>query len=176
MGGQPPVAIALGLLSSESIQVLDSSKQYQTPAYPLGSGPDYVNSVVLCSTTLSRSELLARLHEIEQLVGRTRKKRWEPRVIDLDIIDYAGQVAPDKDTFQEWFDLPLDQQMKCAPEQLILPHPRMQDRPFVLVPMRDITPNWVHPVTGLSLNQMLARFGAKELAEIRPIADADSSS
>ena len=176
MRDQPPVGIALGLLSSESLQILQVSRQYRTPAFPAGSGPDYVNSAILCSTKYSCTELLAHLHEVERLVGRTRKKRWEPRIIDLDIIDCAGQIAPDTGIFQKWFDLPLDQQMQHAPEQMILPHPRVQDRPFVLVPMRDIVPNWVHPVTGLSLNQMLARFSAGELAEIRPIADIESTS
>ncbi len=176
MGDQPPVAIALGLLSSESVKILNFGRSYQTPAFPPTSGPDFVNGAVLVSTTLSRTELLAHLHEIERKVGRTRNKRWEPRVVDLDLIDYAGQVAPDEVIFREWFDLPLDQQMQRAPEQLILPHPRLQDRPFVLVPMRDIVPNWVHPVTELSLNQMLARFSAEELTEIQPITEPDSTS
>jgi len=175
-GDQPAVGAALKLLSKESLKILQVSPSYRSPAFPAGSGPDYVNGAVLVSTRLSREEMLTVLHEIERNVGRTRRIRWEPRVIDLDLIDYAGQIAPDMAGFKTWFEMPLEQQMKQAPEQLILPHPRLQDRPFVLIPMRDIVPNWRHPVTGLSIFQMLARFSRKELLDIQKIEDGESAS
>jgi len=175
-GEQPPVGTALELLSSESLRILSASVEYRSPAFPAGSGPDYVNGAILCATSMARAEVLKTLHKVEESLGRTRLKRWAARVIDLDLIDFAGQVAPDLLNFQKWFNLPLKQQMQHAPEQLILPHPRLQDRPFVLIPMRDIVPNWVHPVTGLSVNQMLAAFKPEELAEIQPIKSAESLS
>ncbi|MBV1866014.1 MAG: 2-amino-4-hydroxy-6-hydroxymethyldihydropteridine diphosphokinase [Rhodobacteraceae bacterium] len=175
-GEQPAVGTALELLSRESLKILHVSPSYRSPAFPAGSGPDYVNGAVLVSTRLSREETLAVLHKIEKNVGRTRRIRWEPRVIDLDLIDYAGQIAPDMAEFKTWFEMPLKKQMEKAPEQLILPHPRLQDRPFVLIPMRDIAPNWRHPVTGSSVSQMLARFSRKELSEIQQIEGDESAS
>ena len=143
---------------------------YQTPAFPAESGPDFINGVVRGETSLSAEELLAVLHGVEAEFGRTRNKRWEARVLDLDLIDFGGQIAPDLGVYEHWRRLPLIDQMKQAPEQLILPHPRVQDRPFVLVPLRDVAPNWVHPVTGVSVTDMLAQFSADALAEIRPYA------
>jgi len=154
------------LLSSESVKIINQSPLYCSKAFPAGSGPDFINGAVLCETTLDAPQMMAHLHEIEHELGRSRNRRWEPRVIDLDLIDYNGEVQPDLDKYRHWLDLPLEQQMKCAPEQLILPHPRLQDRVFVLVPMHDIAPDWIHPVSGETLEHMLARFSATQLAEI----------
>ena len=160
---------ALRALSRRGLFRVESSKFYQTPAFPAGAGPDFVNGVVRAQTDLGAAGLLTLLHEVEAEFGRTRDKRWEARVLDLDLIDYAGCIAPNLDVHQEWRDMPLAAQMERVPEQMILPHPRVQDRPFVLVPMRDVAPDWVHPVTGVSLADMLSGFSAKELAEIRPL-------
>ena len=72
-------------------------------------------------------------------------------------------------TWREWHDLPLDVQMSRAPDQLILPHPRIQDRPFVLVPLRDVAPDWVHPVLGMGVNEMLDRCDCDEIAGVVPL-------
>ncbi len=162
------------MLSSESVTILSQSQLYKTKAYPEGSGPDFTNGAVLCETTLDAQELLAHLHHIEHRLGRTRNTRWEPRIIDLDLIDFDGEIAPSLAQYRHWRDLPLETQMEQAPEHLILPHPRLQDRPFVLVPMRDIVPDWVHPVTGETLDQLLNRFTGDQLAEIRQMPSAPS--
>jgi 2-amino-4-hydroxy-6-hydroxymethyldihydropteridine diphosphokinase len=118
--------------------------------------------------------MLAHLHHIEHLIGRTRSKRWEPRIIDLDLIDFDGEIAPNPARYRHWRELPLEKQMKQVPEQLILPHPRLQDRPFVLVPMRDIMPDWVHPVTGETLDRLLEGFTKEQLAEIHQMPGTPS--
>ncbi|MEJ6708960.1 MAG: 2-amino-4-hydroxy-6-hydroxymethyldihydropteridine diphosphokinase [Amylibacter sp.] len=159
---------ALSALSRNGLFRVEVSGFYQTPAFPKESGPDFINGVVRGETALSAVEVLAVLHGIEAEFGRTRNKRWEARALDLDLIDFGGQVAPDLDVHTKWRDLPLEDQMKHAPEQLILPHPRVQDRPFVLVPLCDVAPNWVHPITGVSVTEMLARFSGDALDEIRP--------
>ncbi len=120
----------------------------------------------MCETTLSAQGVLAHLHAIESRLGRTRAHRWEPRIIDLDLIDFDGEIAPDPAGYRKWRDLPLESQMNQAPESLILPHPRLQDRVFVLVPMRDVAPDWLHPVSGETLDQMLSRFNKAQLAEV----------
>mgnify|MGYP005985544243 CR=1 FL=1 len=147
--------------------MVEMSGFYQTPAFPKESGPDFVNCVAKATTELSAEDVLAVLHKVEAEFGRTRDKRWEARVLDLDLIDYAGEIAPDQTVHAAWRNMALEDQMRRAPEQMILPHPRVQDRPFVLVPMWDVAPDWVHPVTDVSMTDMLAQFSAAELAEIQ---------
>ena len=76
---------------------------------------------------------------------------------------------PDLEEYLYWRNLPIKAQSTVAPEQLILPHPRIQDRAFVLVPMADVAPDWVHPVTQLSTRQMLGDLRADDVAQIVPL-------
>ncbi len=163
------VKAAIGALSSVGLFEVELSKFYRTPAFPKDSGPDFVNGAILCETELSAQEVLEGLHKIEHQFGRTRTKRWEARILDLDLIDYAGQVLPDVDVYKEWREMPLVDQMERIPKELILPHPRVQDRPFVLVPLRDVAPEYQHPVTGESVKQMLGRYDVLALGEIQPL-------
>lgn len=156
-------------LSRNGLSMVEMSGFYQTPAFPKESGPDFVNCVAKMVTELSAVDVLAVLHEVEAEFGRTRDKRWEARVLDLDLIDYDGLIVPDQTVHAEWRHMAIEDQMRRTPKQMILPHPRVQDRPFVLVPMRDVAPDWVHPVTGVTLADMLAQFSAAELAEIQPL-------
>jgi len=96
---------------------------YQTPAFPAGSGPDFVNAACSFETELSPSEILAHLHRIESDFGRTRTQRWGQRTLDLDLIACEEHVLPDHAVFQQWHDLPPEVQMTTTPETLILPHP-----------------------------------------------------
>lgn len=145
------------------------SRLFQTPAFPAGSGPDFVNGAIVVQTALAAPEVLAQLHRIESDFGRVRESRWGPRVIDLDLIAYDDLVLPDLAGQKAWMDLPLDQQLTQAPTDLILPHPRMQDRSFVLGPLADVAPDWVHPVLGLSVVEMLAARPVSERAEVVPL-------
>jgi 2-amino-4-hydroxy-6-hydroxymethyldihydropteridine diphosphokinase len=131
------------------------SSNYHTPAFPAGNGPDYINTVISCEMTWSPLRALEILHEIEHEMGRERVKRWGQRTLDIDMVAYDELVRPDMPTFVHWRDLPLSDQMKQTPETLILPHPRMQDRAFVLVPLVEILPEWTHPVSGHSVGTML---------------------
>ncbi|MEY1557549.1 2-amino-4-hydroxy-6-hydroxymethyldihydropteridine diphosphokinase [Yoonia sp. R2331] len=153
------LALALGAPVS-------ASRIYRTPAFPPGAGPDFANAVFSVPTTLSPKDVLVHLHRLEADAGRVRDQRWGQRVLDLDLIAYGDTVAPDLAVWQRWHDLPLDQQMQKAPDQLILPHPRAQDRPFVLVPLRDLCPAWVHPVLGLDVDAMLARCDPADIAAV----------
>jgi 2-amino-4-hydroxy-6-hydroxymethyldihydropteridine diphosphokinase len=146
------------------------SRYYQTPCFPAGAGPDYVNAAVRCTTDMTPHEVLKTLHAIEADAGRARDGRWLARVLDLDLLAMGAQVRPDPATFAQWAGLPLAEQAQRAPEHLILPHPRVQDRAFVLVPLRDVAPDWVHPVTGLSVAQMVDALDPAVLDEIRPLS------
>ena len=160
---------ALELFLLESLQIRRISKWFATPAFPAGSGPDFVNGAVTVQTSLTPDEVLAALHRIEAAMGRTRENRWEPRLCDLDLIAYDDIILPDLETFKRWKALDLSSQKTMTPDQLVLPHPRIQDRSFVLVPLNDIAPDWVHPVTGITVSEMLGTIPAADLAEITVI-------
>jgi len=140
---------------------------YETPCFPAGSGPDFVNMAAKISTDLSAAEVLQILHDVEEGLGRVRLKRWGARVIDIDLIAFNDQIEPDESVFKHWQNLPQEQQKTQAPEQLILPHPRMQDRAFVLIPLRDVAPDWVHPVFNKTVSQMAADLPKAEIAAVK---------
>ncbi|RYH03891.1 2-amino-4-hydroxy-6-hydroxymethyldihydropteridine diphosphokinase [Salipiger sp. IMCC34102] len=144
-------AIARDLALPDTLRV---SAFYETPAYPVGIGADFVNACAAFETTRAAPELLAALHAIEAEAGRTRSKRWGERSLDLDLLALGGQVWPDVASQVRWRDLPLERQAREAPAELVLPHPRLQDRGFVLVPLAEIAPGWTHPVTGLTVTEM----------------------
>ncbi|NOR63290.1 MAG: 2-amino-4-hydroxy-6-hydroxymethyldihydropteridine diphosphokinase [Rhodobacteraceae bacterium] len=160
---------ALGLFAGAAIRITKQSQWYSAPAFPEGNGPDYVNGVVEIESDLPAKAILAALHDIEAELGRTRPKRWAARVIDLDLLAYGDEIAPNPAVFAQWQGLPLTEQMQAAPEELILPHPRMQDRAFVLKPLAEIAPDWQHPVLGQSASVLLAALPAEARNEIRPL-------
>lgn len=165
------VTTAISRLSDDSSTVVKTSRFYETPAFPAGSGPNFVNAVIAIQTALKPLPLLETLHAVEQKMGRVRHTRWAARNIDIDLIGYGDLVLPDLQTFAAWRDLPLAQQMEQAPDDLILPHPRLQDRAFVLGPLCDIAPDWVHPVLHRSAAQMLAACPQADRDALKPLSD-----
>ena len=145
------LAAALSLLCRESARICAVSRFFRTEAWPPGSGPGFVNAAALLRTTLPPRDLLALLHEVEARFGRRRDTRWGPRTLDLDLLFHGDRILPDPAMQAHWRDLPPDRQQVAAPEDLILPHPRLQDRPFVLIPLAEIAPGWRDPVTGRSV-------------------------
>ena len=145
------------------------SDLFQTPAFPAGSGPDYVNACACFDTGLEPSHVLERVHAIEAEMGRVRTKRWGQRVIDIDLLAAGDRVLPDAATVQGWIDLPLERKKREAPGTLILPHPRLQDRGFVLVPLAQIAPDWRHPLLDETVQGLLDRLDPAETAEISRI-------
>lgn len=145
------------------------SRFFSTPCFPAGAGPDYVNAVVEIETGLSPLALLDQLHEIEARHARQRTERWGMRTLDLDLIAYGELILPDLATYAQWRDLPLEQQMQQAPDRLILPHPRLQDRAFVLVPLCDIAPDWCHPVLHKTAIQMRDALPKADIEAVIPI-------
>jgi 2-amino-4-hydroxy-6-hydroxymethyldihydropteridine diphosphokinase len=118
------------------VTVTRVSKMYDNPAVggPPGS-PPFLNAVAELDTSLGSHALLQRLLEIERKLGRERRVQWEPRPIDLDIILYGDQIISSRD--------------------LIIPHPLMHERRFVLEPLAEIAPNAVHPALQMTAKGLL---------------------
>ena len=159
---------AIGSLADGAVR---ESGLYRTPAWPPGAGPDFVNAAMKITTDKAPDEIIRSLHAIERRLGRDRSHddpnvRWAPRVIDLDLLAVDDVVLPDVATWHWWRDLPPSRQSEVAPDRLVLPHPRIQDRAFVLVPLCDVAPGWKHPVLELSAESMRDRCANHQLAEI----------
>lgn len=142
------------LLREAGLVIRVKSEIYRTPAFPLGSGPDYANAAICVDFDGSAPALLALCQKVEAQIGRTRTERWGPRCIDLDVLAVGDQVLPSEQVVKTWMDLPMELQAQTAPKELILPHPRIQDRAFVLVPLLDVAPDWQHPLLRQTVRQM----------------------
>ena len=163
---------ALRMMHAEqNISIHDVSEFWLSAALPSGSGPDYCNAVASVVSDLHPQELLALLHDIEFRFGRSRENglRWRSRPLDLDLLAVGDLILPDADTQDDWRILPAELQALRAPETLILPHPRLQDRGFVLAPLAQIAPDWRHPRTGRSVAEMLADLPRDLMDGLRPL-------
>ncbi|WP_287473739.1 2-amino-4-hydroxy-6-hydroxymethyldihydropteridine diphosphokinase [Thalassococcus sp.] len=162
---------AITAIGQSTLTLKAVSRFFKTPCFPPGAGPDYINAVIRLRANKGEkaSQILAILHEIEEEYGRTRDVRWGMRTLDLDLLSYGNQVAPSRDDYLYWQQLPADEQTVRAPESLILPHPRIQDRGFVLVPAMDVAPDWCHPVLKLTISQMCAALPQEARDEVVPI-------
>ena len=134
----PPAATltrALARLEQLGVKILSVSSFYETPAWPDPSDPAFVNAVAAVQTALQPVELLNLLHGVETEFGRMRSAPNAARTLDIDLLDRDGRVMTGG---------------------VILPHPRLAERSFVLVPLLEIAPGWTHPVTGRGGADLLA--------------------
>ncbi len=129
-------AALLKLRDTESVKVLRVSSLLENPAVggPANS-PPYLNAVAEVRTSLAPAVFLRRLMKIEKELGRKRRRKWEPRVIDLDLLLWADQIISTQD--------------------LVVPHPLMHERLFVLQPLAEIAPEAVHPVLQMTIGGLL---------------------
>ncbi len=122
------------LQQTPQIQVISHSKWYKTKAVGPPQ-PDYLNGCAILQVQLTPHELLKRLLEIEQQFGRSRDEYWGPRTLDLDLLLY-GNIILNSSTLQ-------------------IPHPRLSQRAFVLVPLAEIVPDWIEPISGKTIKELL---------------------
>lgn len=122
------------LAATPNITLKASSSWYQTKAIGPPQ-PDYINGCVLLHVQTAPQQLLETLLGIEAQFGRIRRERWGPRSLDLDLLLYDDLIL-ETPTLQ-------------------LPHPRMKERAFVLVPLAEIAPDWIEPVSGIAIAQLL---------------------
>jgi 2-amino-4-hydroxy-6-hydroxymethyldihydropteridine diphosphokinase len=162
---------AVEALSEEGVTLLRLSRLFATPCFPAGAGPDYVNAAAVFQ---GRGEddlasTMARLHAVEARFGRERLQRWGMRTLDIDLLAVGDSVLPDAATQDRWRLMPAEAQIGATPDRLILPHPRVQDRAFVLVPLAEVAPDWVHPRTGLTVLEMLDALPAADREAVKPL-------
>ena len=141
---------ALAELERRSVRVLRLSPWYRTAPVPVSDQPWYLNAVVEVGTDLPADSLLARLHEVEELFGRVRTVANAARVIDMDLLDFRGEITVG------------------GPGRAILPLPRMEGRAFVLRPLADLAPDWCHPQIGVSIRSLVAALPPDQRIERVP--------
>lgn len=115
--------------------ILQKSSLYQTAAWGLTNQADFLNQVVLLESSLTPHEILAEIQTIEKALGRERLVTWGPRTLDLDILFFAQEVIQESD--------------------LQVPHPHIQNRKFILIPLHEIAADLIHPILKKSIRELV---------------------
>ena len=155
--------------SNPAIKSLVESNWYISSSFLDEREPKYVNVGIEIATNLRPVELLDFTTGFEHKYGRIRRKRWESRTCDIDILLSDQLILPNKLSFEKWYKLDLSDQIELIPNELILPHPRIQDRIFFLKPLNDLQPEWIHPFINLKAKEMLDSLPSNELENIHEL-------
>jgi 2-amino-4-hydroxy-6-hydroxymethyldihydropteridine diphosphokinase len=139
--GQPSETLiaALASMPKSGVNILQCSRFWRSAPWPPSDQPWFVNAVAVVDSALDPGGLMAVLHAVEAQFGRQRSVPNAARTLDLDLLAYGDVCRP-------------------GPDAPILPHPRLAERSFVLLPMRELVPDWRHPATGEGLEAMIARI------------------
>ena len=138
-------------LEKYKIKILKSSSYYVSDSWPDSSMPNYINIVIKIKTNLKPFELLKICNLIELKMGRIRSKKNSPRTCDIDIIDYDKKILDENDG------------------KLILPHPRLNVRNFVLLPLFELDKSWKHPKSNINIVNLISSLPVKDLRSIKSI-------
>ncbi len=146
---------AIKSLKTRGVEVVKMSGLWQSPAWPPGSDqPDYINACAEVSFDGEARELLDNLHAVESEFGRKRTVKNAARPLDLDLLDFRGQVIEDKGG-------------------MIIPHPRMLTRGFVLFPLEEVAREWRDPMQGMKLEDWIARLPLADVEAIVWVGSAE---
>jgi len=138
-------------LEQYKIKILKSSSNYISESWPDNSMPSYINIVIEIKTSLAPLELLKVCNSIESKLGRVRIYKNSPRTCDIDIIDYDSKILGRNNN------------------KLILPHPRMSRRSFVLLPLFEVDKSWKHPKSKINIVKLINSLPIKDLRSIKQI-------
>ncbi len=149
---QAVLEAALEAISAENVRVVKRSRWYRSAPQPPSGQPRFVNGAAQLETDLSPKNLLTRLHEVEVDFGRLRGEPNSARILDLDLLAYRSLVTAEDDPLR-------------------LPHPRLHERAFVVLPIMDLNPEWRHPTLKLTAKELMERLPKDQ--EIYPV-DAEA--
>ena len=140
------ISIAINLLIESKLKIKKISNFYETPSYPNKKLPKFANIGLLGKYDFSHKKLISEISLIEKKIGRIKSKKNDPRVCDIDIIDFNGLIKKNK--------------------ALKLPHPRSHSRNFVLYPIKEIDPRWIHPIFKKNVDLLINELTQKSRIEI----------
>ena len=140
------ISIAINLLIESKIKIKKISNFYETPSYPNKELPKFANIGLIAEYELNHLNLIKEISIIEKKIGRLKTKKNDPRVCDIDIIDFKGLIK--------------------STRLLRLPHPRSHTRNFVLYPIKEIDPNWTHPIFKKNVDFLINELSQKSRIEI----------
>jgi 2-amino-4-hydroxy-6-hydroxymethyldihydropteridine diphosphokinase len=146
------IILAKYKLQTYPIKIIKSSSNYETISWPNYKNPKFINIVIKVQTFLSPKELLKICNNIEHEMGRRRKRKNEPRICDIDIIDYDQKIIKYHSNLN-----------------LVLPHSEMTKRNFVLLPLFELTKSWKHPISKFSIIKLINLLKIKDLRAIKQI-------
>jgi 2-amino-4-hydroxy-6-hydroxymethyldihydropteridine diphosphokinase len=135
------IELAYTMITASTGIIRQKSSFYETPPWGFESTFNFINTVVLLETDLELEELFKSLKQIEKEIGRTKTANsttYEDRIIDIDILDFNGKISHSA--------------------ELIVPHPRIELRSFVLIPLAEIAPKWIHPRLKLQVNKLISKL------------------
>ena len=147
------IEITKFLLQKNSIKIIKSSNIYETYSWPNKNKPKFYNIVIKVQTNLKPANLFYVIKNIEKKLGRKKALINEPRTCDIDILDYKGKVY----------------KLDANNNKLIIPHPRLQDRNFVLFPLFEIQKNWKHPIKKTKIKDLIKNLEDSALYSIKQI-------
>lgn len=167
-GLQPQQVIrsAITSLKKAGLNEVKVSGFYRTAPVPRSNQPDFINCVIAGETNYSALEMLDICQSVEMSYGRERAVRWDARTLDIDIINFGQQVFPSLD---EWHVVANNMKASTNIPHLVLPHPFMHRRAFVLRPLCDLMPEWRHPVFGRSASDLLSDQGEQDRKHVEPV-------
>jgi len=146
------IELAKFKLEENKIIIIRSSKNYESLSWPDINKPKFLNVALKIKTFLSPKDLMKKCLYIERQLGRIRKKKNEPRICDIDIIDYDKKI-----------------QKRTKSLNLTIPHPKMHKRNFVLLPLYEIAKTWIHPLKKVSIKDLINALDAEDLRSIKLI-------
>ena len=152
------INLAISYLKDKEIKLIKKSSFYETFSFPDKNNPKFVNIVIGVETNLSPQELMKDLILIEEKLERKRKKKNEPRTCDIDIIDYNNKII----------------NFELNNSRLQIPHLSMYKRNFVLYPLKEICPNWKHPLTKKTIDILIKELN-KDNNDITKLSENDIS-
>ena len=138
-------------LEKYKIKILKSSSNYMSESWPDPTMPNYINIIIKIETSLAPLQLLKICNLVELKLGRVRSKKNAPRTCDIDIIDYDKKILKEKNN------------------KLILPHPRMDERNFVLLPLFEVDKSWKHPKSKINIVKLITSLPIKDLRSIKKL-------